>query len=107
VAFAHRLAAMICGFMVAALTVWSARFGPAGRSLYLVNLAALGLVVLQALSGAAVVIAELSLWSTLTHAGLMALLFTALADGCYQLLPRTSAAPGRHPISRGTPVAAG
>lgn len=101
VAWTHRLASVVCGFMVAGLTVWSARFGPAGRSLYLVNLAALGLVVLQALSGAAVVIAELSLWSTLTHAGLMALLFTCLADGCYQLVPRTRSAPERRPVPRG------
>jgi len=101
VAFAHRLAAMVCGFMVAGLTLWSARFGPAGRSLYLVNLAALGLVIVQSLSGAAVVIAELSLWSTLTHAGLMALLFTCLADGCYQLVPKTRSALGRRAVPQG------
>ncbi len=101
VAFAHRLAAMVCGFMVAGLTLWSARFGPPGRSLYLVNLAALGLVIIQSLSGAAVVIDELSLWSTLTHAGLMALLFTCLADGCYHLVPKTRSAPTRRHVAQG------
>ncbi len=99
ISFAHRLAAMVCGLMVGALTVWSARFGRGGRGLYLVNLAALGLVVIQALSGAAVVLDRLSLWSTLTHAGLMALLFTCLADGCYQLVPRTRSAPERRSVS--------
>lgn len=106
VAFAHRLAAMISGFMVAALTLWSARFGPEGRSLHLVNLAALGLVVLQALSGAAVVLDRLSLWSTLTHAGLMALLFTCLADGCYRLIPHTHSVPDHHPVRQGAPLTA-
>ena len=100
IAFAHRLAAMICGFLVAGLTVWSARFGQAGRSLYLVNLAAFGLVIIQALSGAVIVFDEASLGSTLTHAGLMALLFTCLADGCYQLVPKTRGAVRRQTVPR-------
>ena len=44
-----------------------------------VALAAFVLVVLQALGGALVVITRLGLFSALAHAGIMALLFAALA----------------------------
>jgi heme A synthase len=65
-----------------------------------VNLAALGLVIVQSLSGAAIVFDEASLWTTLTHAGLMALLFTCLADGCYQLVPKTRGRERRQSVPR-------
>jgi cytochrome c oxidase assembly protein subunit 15 len=95
VAFAHRLAALGSVVLVAALAVWSSRFRAARPDLYWANAAAFGLIVLQALSGAAVVVSRVSLFSTLAHAGLMALLFVVLCEGCRHGLPGLRPAPTR------------
>jgi cytochrome c oxidase assembly protein subunit 15 len=75
VVFAHRLAAI---GVVVFLTwlAWQARRGEVGGRAAAV---ALALSVLQALSGAVVVWSQLGLFSTLAHAGIMALLFACLA----------------------------
>jgi heme a synthase len=75
VVFAHRLGAV--GLLL--LLAWLAR---QARSVSIgprVATAALGLSLLQALSGAFVVWTALGLFSTLVHAGIMALLFACLA----------------------------
>lgn len=75
VVFAHRVAA---GGVMVVLTwlAWQARNLQTARRPAAV---ALGLSVLQALSGAVVVWSRLGLFSTLTHAAIMALLFACLA----------------------------
>ena len=75
VAFAHRVAALAAVLALAWLAVRTRDLPGLGP----VALAAAGLAVLQALSGALVVSTRLGLFSTLGHAGVMALLFAALA----------------------------
>ncbi|MGH2561520.1 MAG: COX15/CtaA family protein [Thermomicrobiales bacterium] len=87
IAFGHRLAALISALLVAGLAFASYRRRYEVPALYRVNLAALILIFLQALAGAAVVFSRLDVWTTLLHAGLMALLFVCLADACRQVLP--------------------
>jgi heme A synthase len=75
VVFAHRLAAAgVVGFLT--WLAWQARTRDVGGR---AAAAALALSVLQALSGAVVVWSQLGLFSTLAHAGIMALLFACLA----------------------------
>jgi cytochrome c oxidase assembly protein subunit 15 len=73
--FAHRLAALGAVLLIA-LLVRQAHLARIGQ---LESWAALGLVVLQALSGALVVWTRLGLFSALAHAAIMALLFAVLA----------------------------
>lgn len=83
----HRLAAMAIGFLILALAVWSYRFRLERGDLHSISLVALLLVIAQALVGAVVVYSGLQLLATLTHAGLMALLFVTLSDGVRCVLP--------------------
>jgi cytochrome c oxidase assembly protein subunit 15 len=73
--FAHRLGALGAVLLIAML-VRQAHLARIGQ---LESWAALGLVVLQALSGALVVWTRLGLFSALAHAAIMALLFAVLA----------------------------
>jgi heme A synthase len=75
VAFAHRLAALGAILLMAALAQQAVSAGIGGRAAVF----ALAFGVLQALSGALVVWTRLGLFSTLLHAALAGLLFTALA----------------------------
>ncbi len=74
VAFAHRLAALGAVFLLA----WLARLAVRDGVAQFAALLAAGLGVLQALSGALVVWTRLGLFTTLAHAGIMALLFACL-----------------------------
>jgi cytochrome c oxidase assembly protein subunit 15 len=75
VVFAHRLAALGAVVLIGWLAIRARQFDVVGP----VALAAFGLVILQALSGALVVTTRLGLFSTLGHAAIMALLFASLA----------------------------
>lgn len=75
VVFAHRVAALGAIGLLAWLAYLTKKHGVGQRA----AMASLGLVVLQALSGAIVVWTRLGLFSTLAHAAIMALLFAALA----------------------------
>jgi cytochrome c oxidase assembly protein subunit 15 len=75
VVFAHRLAAV--GAIV--VLAWLARLSAREQVAQSAAIAGVALAVLQALSGALVVWTRLGLFSTLAHAGLMALLFACLA----------------------------
>jgi cytochrome c oxidase assembly protein subunit 15 len=75
VVFAHRLAAIGAVLLLA----WLARLASRERLGQVAAVAATVLVLLQALSGALVVWTRLGLFSTLAHAGIMALLFACLA----------------------------
>ena len=97
VVFAHRLAAL--GAL--ALCVWLARLAYAARVGQVAATLGAGLCALQAASGALVVWSQLGLFSTLLHAGLMALLFATLAH-----LLRRALTPARGaPVSVGRVVA--
>ncbi len=83
----HRLAALVIGLAIGALLVWAWTFRAERPDLFNHSVLAMILVVAQALAGAIVVYSGLQLLATLTHAGLMALLFVVLADGVRLVLP--------------------
>jgi cytochrome c oxidase assembly protein subunit 15 len=100
VAFGHRLAAFVSAVLVASLAYVACRSREAAPDLFRVTAAGFVLILAQALAGAAVVLSRLDLWTTLAHAGLMALLFVCLADACRQVLPASrAAAPSRTPLT--------
>jgi cytochrome c oxidase assembly protein subunit 15 len=83
IVFAHRLAALGAVVVLVWLAVWSR--AP-------VAWLCVGLVLLQTVSGAAIVLSRMSLFSTLGHAAIMALLFGALALLTRQVLVRAPSA---------------
>jgi cytochrome c oxidase assembly protein subunit 15 len=96
VAWGHRLVAVVALVLVFCLVYWSRLFSVERPDLYRTNLWAMGVILAQALGGGFVVLSRLTLASTLLHAGLMALLFAALADGARRTLAQrreTSEAP--------------
>ncbi len=113
VAFAHRLAALAGAFLIAGLLYWSARLRASRPDLYWASVAAMVLVLLQSLSGAFVVWSRLDVFSTLSHAGLVTLLFGSLSYICYHVLPLPHRAEASEevgaqsrigPLSAGAPV---
>jgi heme a synthase len=91
IVFAHRVAALVVMVLLGWLATRAQAAGLAPRIAWL----AFGLSVGQALSGAFVVTSRLSLFSTLGHAALMALLFAALALLLRRVLTTTvSPTPG-------------
>lgn len=83
----HRIAALLIGLAVGALLVWAWRLRAERPDLFHLSALAMVLVIAQALAGAIVVYSGLQLLATLTHAGLMALLFVVLSDGVRLVLP--------------------
>ncbi|MBX6343247.1 MAG: heme A synthase, partial [Thermomicrobiaceae bacterium] len=79
VVFLHRVAALVAGVLVAGLAAWTWRLRAARPDLAWGSLTALVLVLAQILSGGAVVLTRIDLFSTLSHAGLVTLLFGALS----------------------------
>ena len=98
VVFAHRVAALGAALLLGWLALLARRLRVGARP----ALHAFGLALVQALSGALVVWLRLDLFSTLAHAGVMALLFAALCVLVRRvLLPRgaTMAAGARRAAS--------
>lgn len=91
--FAHRLAAVAGTLLIGALVVWTWRVRRARPDLYWSAVIALGLMLLQSLSGGLVVLSKLHVYSTISHAGLATLLFGALSYMCYRTLPLPSERP--------------
>jgi heme a synthase len=91
IAFTHRVAA----FVLLAGTIWLfiwARSLRAGRpDLARGSLWALLAVIVQVVAGAIVALTRVAQYSQMLHAGLVALLFGALAYVCLQTLPRPTA----------------
>ncbi len=87
IAFAHRLAALGSVLLLAGLAVWSMRLRKTRPDLTRGSLVALALVLLQSLSGGLVAVTHVGLFSALSHAGLMALLFGSVSYLCLQSLP--------------------
>lgn len=83
----HRIAALLIGLTIGVLLVWAWKLRAARPDLFHLSALAMALVIAQALAGAIVVYSGLQLLATLTHAGLMALLFVTLADGVRLVLP--------------------
>jgi len=97
--FAHRIAALGGMLLVFSLLAWSHRFRAERPDIYRICQAASLVILAQAFAGAIVVWTALSYFSTLLHAGLMAMLFVLLCVGCRLVLPvrepaRSEALPG-------------
>ena len=90
VMFAHRLAAFVDVLLLGVVAAWSWRLRRERPDLANGAAATFALIVLQSLSGAFVVGTGLGLWSALTHAGIMALLFGSLCYVCLGVLPAAS-----------------
>ena len=103
---AHRLAALVAVALVGWLLVWSRRLAATHPALQRPSQAAGLVIVGQVLMGAAVVISRLDLFATLGHAALMALLFVALGDICWQIRPRRTGAIERRSVAGSAAVAA-
>jgi cytochrome c oxidase assembly protein subunit 15 len=95
IVFAHRLAAGLAVLAVASVGIWTWRLRAVRPDLSWASAAALTLILLQSLSGASVVLTGASLFSALSHSGLMALLFGSLSYLCLQSLRRPVAARER------------
>lgn len=91
IVFSHRLAGALLTLGVGALCAWVWRRRAARPDLALAGAAALALLVLQSLSGAAVVFSRLNLFSVLSHGALVTLFFGALSSICLNVLPRPAA----------------
>jgi len=100
VAFAHRLAALGAALLIAGLVYWSARLRDTRPDLYRASVTSLILVLLQSFSGALVVWTRLDIFSTLSHAGIVSLLFGSLSYICYHVLP----VPQLHAAETGLPA---
>lgn len=87
----HRVLAAAISVMIAAIAVMALRFRSFRPDLMSIGIAALALVIAQGLVGAWVVYSGLALMATLSHAGLMALLFVVLAEGIRRTWPRSAA----------------
>lgn len=98
-AFAHRLAALTLTLAVLGLVLWSARLRESRPDLFRACLLAVGLVLLQALSGALVVVTNLDLFSALAHAGLVALLFADLTYLCLHVIRLPAGEPVRSRVT--------
>ncbi|HWE61914.1 MAG TPA: COX15/CtaA family protein [Chloroflexota bacterium] len=99
VQFGHRLGAVVLTLLIAGLW-WQARRIRAGRpDLHGAALAAIVLVVLQAISGGIVVLSRLAILSTLLHSFLITLLFGAVSYLCYHSMRRPAQARAAVPAS--------
>ena len=107
VAWIHRLVALIAMVMVFTMAWWARRFREERPDLYRTAHWASGLILAQALIGAALIFSRLSLASTLGHAAFMALLFAALADSVWRATPRRRAVTDPEELQvSGTPAVA-
>jgi cytochrome c oxidase assembly protein subunit 15 len=100
VAFTHRVAAAILIAAIVALALWSRRYRARRPDIFRACLMAVGLVVLQAGSGAIVAFTGVDIFSALAHAALVGLLFGSLVYLCSHLVGFGSveAAPERSAI---------
>jgi cytochrome c oxidase assembly protein subunit 15 len=87
-AFAHRVGAATLTMAIVGLVYWMSKVRVERPDLFGAAAMALVLVLLQGFSGALVVWTRLDIFSTLTHAGLVGLLFGDLAYLCVHVLPR-------------------
>lgn len=97
VVFIHRLAALAGVLLVAGLLVRSYRTRVERPDLYKGSIAAMFFIILQVFSGGVVVMTQLGLFSTLTHAGLATLLFGSLSYLCLHTLPRPAVRAANQP----------
>lgn len=98
IAFSHRLLAGALMVLVAALAYQAYVMRDDYPGFFKVNSIALGLILIQALIGGAVVLSRLDLWATLGHAAVMAWLFVFITDACRQVLKARRPAPAAQTV---------
>lgn len=76
----HRIAALLISLLLVVLLVVSYRLREQRPDLFTISVVAMTLVLVQSISGLIVIETGLQLLSTLTHAGIMSLLFITLCD---------------------------
>lgn len=87
----HRVLAAVISMMIAAIAGMALRFRSFRPDLLFIGIALGVLVIGQGLVGAWVVYSGLALMATMSHAGLMALLFVVLSEGIRRTWPWSSA----------------
>ena len=112
IVFLHRLVALAGTLLLAVLAIYAARWRRQRPDLFWGSLIALGLVLAQSASGAALVFSRLSLASSLAHSGIVALLFGSLCYLVLHALPLPATRPAEAETLRAAteatvPVAAG
>lgn len=85
----HRVLAGLVGLMVLGDAMMARQFRAVRPDLFSISAAVVVIVIAQVLVGAWVVYSGLSLMATLSHAGLMAILFVALAERIRRTWPRS------------------
>lgn len=95
----HRLAALVISLMVVALVAWTWKMKNARPDLFTLACGALVVVLAQSLVGRTVVNSGLALMATLSHAGLMAILFVILCETTRSVWPASQPrrSETRHP----------
>lgn len=88
----HRVLAAVISVMIAAIAGMALRFRSFRPDLLFIGIASGVLVIGQGLVGAWVVYSGLALMATMSHAGLMALLFVVLSEGIRRTWPRSTSA---------------
>jgi cytochrome c oxidase assembly protein subunit 15 len=87
-AFLHRTLAALLAIGIVMLVIWVSRIRAERPDLFRAALAALALVLMQALAGAAVVWTDMDIFSALAHAATVGLMFAALTYLSMHVLPR-------------------
>jgi cytochrome c oxidase assembly protein subunit 15 len=83
----HRLSALFISLMIVGLVAWAWRLRATRPDLFNLSLGALAIVIAQSLVGRTVVNSGLALMATLSHAGLMAILFVLLCETLRSVWP--------------------
>lgn len=107
IAFIHRLSALLGTLVIGGVALWALRYRKERPELAIAGVAAFGLVILQSLTGALVVLTQLSVFGALAHAAVMTLLFGALSYLSFHVLPRPATAVDSEPIRASTGSLAG
>lgn len=105
VVVAHRIAALIGLIVIVAMWRWSTTF-TARPDLAKVGRWAVVIVFVQAITGASVPLTSLSFWSTMAHAGLMAILFVVCVEWCRLAMPQPRPNQARDPAQAGVALPA-
>lgn len=83
----HRLSALVISLMIVGLLAWAWQFRDSRPDLVQAASIATGVVIAQSIVGRVVVDSGLALLATLTHAGLMAILFVVLCETMRSVWP--------------------
>jgi heme a synthase len=90
--FTHRVFAGVLVVAMGALMYWTTKMRSARPDLFWASAIALGLVLIQSLSGAIVVWARMDLFSRMLHSILVSIFFSVLAYICVHVFPRPASA---------------